>query len=175
VEPQPQDDSLGKLADGESAPGVHRSGSDADDPVRMRARALRPWAWATLLACILAIVFVCNVFLLGAAADALRVFQAPGTSGFWSVVVIVALWGLWIVAGITVLTAFRRWLRGAFGPVWRRALRRIPRTLAAVMAVAVALMTLLMGGAWKTDLVLLSFVSLTWAVIVAVSARPPRL
>ncbi|MBM3501401.1 MAG: hypothetical protein FJX74_22330 [Armatimonadetes bacterium] len=172
---QPQDGSLGEPVEGESAPGDHRSGLDADDLLRARARALRPWAWATLLACVLAIVFVGNTFLLGAVADALRVLEAPGTSGFWSVVAIVALWGLWIVAGIAALTAFRRWLRGAFGPVWRRALRRIPKTLAAVMAVAVALMTLLMGGAWKADVVLLGFVSLTWAVIVAVSARPPRL
>jgi len=168
----PEDDTTGP---GDSRRGEQRPHSGADDPVRAQARALRPWAWAVLLALLLAVVFVCNIFLFGAASNIARIIQAPGTSTFWQVIFIVLVWGLWIAVGIALLTAFRRWFRQSLGPVWRRALRRIPRAVAAIMGTAVGVMTLVMGIAWHTDAALLLFVSLTWAIIVAVSVRPPRL
>ncbi|MBM3472265.1 MAG: hypothetical protein FJX75_03200 [Armatimonadetes bacterium] len=170
----PTDDGTGPAAD-EPREAVRGPRSADDDLLRGQARTLRPWAWAVLLACILAIVFVANIFLLGAARKAMDMLQITGTSQFWSVVLIILVWALWGIVGTVVLTAFRRWLRGAFGPVWRRALRRIPRATAAIMALAVGVMTFLMGGLWSTSLAFLLFVSLTWTIIVAASLRPPRL
>jgi hypothetical protein len=175
MEPKPPEDGATGSSAGEPRGAERRSRSGADDVLHARARALRPWAWAALLACILAIVFIANVFLLGAATNAMRVFQASGTSESWSILLIILVWALWMVASIAVLTTFRRWLRGTFGPVWRRALRRIPRAMAAIMAIAVGAMTFLVGTFWGTSLLLLLFVSLTWGIIVAASLRPPRL
>ncbi|MBM3476847.1 MAG: hypothetical protein FJX75_26540 [Armatimonadetes bacterium] len=170
----PMDDARGPTPH-ESREAPHGSRSAADDLLHAQARALRPWAWVILLACLLLIVFIVNLFLFGTAVQAMTLFQTSGASQFWSVVLIILVWSLWAIIGTAVLIAFRRWLRGAFGPVWRRALRRIPRATAAIMALAVGAMTFLVGSLWSTNLVLLLFVSLTWTLIVALSLRPPRL
>jgi hypothetical protein len=143
--------------------------------LRTRARAIRPWAWAALLGCVLAIVFAADSLLFGPVTRALDRLLVPRLNAFWSALALLALWAVWMAAGIAGLTAFRRWFRDSFGPVWRRALRRVPLVAAVAFGVAAGVVTMILGLLWAVSSAFAVFVSLTWALVVGLAMRPPRL
>jgi hypothetical protein len=143
--------------------------------LRTQARAIRPWAWVALLGCVLAIVFAVDSLLFGPVNTARDRLLVPRLSAFWSALTLLVLWAVCTVTGIAGLTAFRRWFRDSFGSVWRRALRRVPVVAAVAFGVAAGALTMILGLLWAGSSAFAVFVSLTWALVVGLAMRPPRL